>query len=1664
MTNSVRGSSLRSLTTLSLLVILFLCGAAARAAPMVFQRSLMNTGGKSPELCLRFAASLDSEAGPHYADHVRIAPALRPDVSVRDHDLCVGGLSWSTRYTVTLSSGMHDAKGATLVDPVTVTMSTGDRSSTLSLAGDGFILPRHSAAGLDVQTVNTERVRLSVWRLSPNATESLTSSDAYPKVDTSETSLYGYEFKRLRETHLSLIWSGTLDTKGARNESMVTAFPIARLVEGRKQGLYLVTAEDARVPRGKSRITDQQGSGNGEAGDDDQSESLPIAAHWVNVSDMALTTLRGTDGLHVYARALSTALPVKGAAVRLVSQGGDDLGQAVSDGDGQVVFPAGLIRGKGADQPISIVATSPQGDFLTVSLTQAWFDFSDRGAEGLPALGPQQAVIVTDRGIYRPGESINATILLRDSQGKALETLPLTVILRRPDGVKAQTLVLKPQEGGGVISTLALSPGAAAGSWSLEAYVDPTSPPVGRAAVLVQDFVPQTIAVDATPARNTIVEGQKLSVILEGRYLYGAPAAHLHGEGIIRVLPDDAPVPGLKGFVFGLQTQSFNADQQAFTVPDTDDAGRARVEIAPDLPSGLTLPLKTEIKLSLFDPSGRSVSKTLSLPVARTRPLLGLRVDAPADGGDETTQSVPVDVIALAPDNRPIQHHTLNWTLVRENETYDWIFGSGSWSFNRHVIDEPLQHGTVTTDAKGAAHFASTLDGGRYRVIIVDPQTNAASSQRFATGWWSDRSERPNAPDRLSISVRDKVIPGGGKTMVHVQAPFAGKAQIVMATDRVQSSRTVTLPKEGLDIPVEAQADWSGGAYVLVTAFRPLDAPARAHEPARAVCLAYVGIDQSAHHLGVTVDVPSVIRPQSRSSLPLTVKGGKRVHLVVSAVDQGILALTQWKLPDAFDLVYGRRAFGLDVKDSYAHLLTPVGQAGEIREGGDEGGEGGGVSVTSTRIVSLFSGSVVTDAEGHVNVPFDVPDFEGTLHLMVTAWSEDALGSAEADLLVRDPLFVDMTLPRYLAPEDRATSLVSLVNTEGEAGHYGVSLNSSGPVHVVGPAHFEADLPKGGRQSFATTLQAAASGTSHLTARLTDRQGHVMLTRSWDLQVRPGHMPITQSREQKQNPGQSYQVPADLLASYEPGSSAVTLGYSGVHGLNTIGLLQNLEAGYSPDTASLAASARGLLLFKGHDSLASLVVGGEADKRITTAIAMMIDREDAGGRFGSWRLNDGQLAPWEQIYVVDFLVRAKEAGYAVPQERLDQALDWLELSQVQSPGDETRESDNSEGAVTPQTRTYALYVLARAGRLDVPALRGLGDRVTSQGTGGSQRIFWGSAAANASFANALALGHLAGGLALGNERSMSDMLFGLAVASLGEPRSGPPSPLDRGYWTYLRDLGGLIPLAAESGNDGLAQKLTDRFAMLDVPVNLISAETSTTLLEAASAMNRPDPARGLSVNGSEQLRPLALPLAFTPDVKKPDSLKLTNTGKVPLWLTITTTGTPKKADEPIANGFTLSVASFTLEGKPYDPAHSHQNDRFLVVIDGAAQDSDPHHCVLTDLLPAGWEIESSVSRHNIQDDSGKPVGGEGPSFLGETTTTSSLSLGNDRLFAAFDLAGGSYRPTSKGALSSNAFRLAYIVRAVTPGQFLRPETVVRDRFIPALMGRSAASRIDIAPR
>ena len=134
--------------------------------------------------------------------------------------------------------------------------------------------------------------------------------------------------------------------------------------------------------------------------------------------------------------------PVANAQVRLVARNNEILGQARTDANGYARFEPGLKRGEGGMAPAVLVSEGPSGDYAFLDLAAAAFDLSDRGVKGREPPGPIDGYLYAERGVYRPGESVHVTALVRDRAGKA-SGVPVTLIVARPDGVEHRRIALR---------------------------------------------------------------------------------------------------------------------------------------------------------------------------------------------------------------------------------------------------------------------------------------------------------------------------------------------------------------------------------------------------------------------------------------------------------------------------------------------------------------------------------------------------------------------------------------------------------------------------------------------------------------------------------------------------------------------------------------------------------------------------------------------------------------------------------------------------------------------------------------------------------------------------------------------------------------------------------------------------------------------------------------------------------------------------------------------------------------------------------------------------------------------------------------------------------------------------------------------------------------------
>ena len=319
--------------------------AAAPNEPFAYRRLGIDSSRADGEACLAFNKPL-ATGDVKYADYVRIEPEVKSALRVVDDRLCVGGLAYGQDYKVKLLQGFPGRDGAKLETERTVDVAMGARPAVVTLPGKGFILPRGSAAGLPVTTINVSKVGFAVYRVNERAIERFAGDRYDATFPGSEPITESWSLRSwLNGSNGVRLWRGTMEVRNVPNQPVITAFPIRETIKDWKPGAYFVVAWNSARPPSQND-------------DDDEDQSSSSASGlWVIDTDIALTTFSGDDGLNVFARSLQSAQPLAGLEVVLLSRGNEPIAKAVTAADGRVNFAAGLMKGRGAAEPAAVMAS-----------------------------------------------------------------------------------------------------------------------------------------------------------------------------------------------------------------------------------------------------------------------------------------------------------------------------------------------------------------------------------------------------------------------------------------------------------------------------------------------------------------------------------------------------------------------------------------------------------------------------------------------------------------------------------------------------------------------------------------------------------------------------------------------------------------------------------------------------------------------------------------------------------------------------------------------------------------------------------------------------------------------------------------------------------------------------------------------------------------------------------------------------------------------------------------------------------------------------------------------------------------------------------------------------------------------------------------------------------
>lgn len=1554
----------------------------------------INSDLRQPRLCIQFSEALYAR-GTDYATFFKINNEDPDGVRVERRQICVDGFKHGETYNISVRQGLPSVVGEQLLKTSDITVYVRDRSPSVRFSSKAYVLPKFGQRGLPLMSVNTNAASIRVYRVGDRNLLSSVMDGQF------RNNLNDYDTQELSNKFGEEVYKGTVEISSKLNEDIKTAVPVHSALPNMKPGLYVIRAWPENSKYGSNRG----------------------ATQWFIVSDLGLATLKAQNGLYAFVRSITKTAPLSGVSVKLLAYNNEVLGTAKSNEKGLVTFAAGLLRGKGGNRPALLVAETGTGDYGFVDLTKSAFDLTDRGVAGRASPGPLDGFVFVERGVYRPGEDVQLTALLRDQLGNGVLGVPLTLVITRPDGKEHRRISLPDQGAGGRSYSLPLIQSAMTGTWRVRAYGDLKLDPVGQTSFLVEDYVPERMALTLKKESQLWSRDRQAEIKVSGVYLYGAVAAKHQLKGDYTIKKSQAGLVGFEGYQFGLEDEKFlNVHNTINNIGLLNEKGKTTLTLnLPDFERP-SKPIEAKVNVRLLEPGGRQVVRAVTLPVANERPMIGIkRLSSSAEMKEK--KRAQFDIVRL--DKRARQTtELLKWELVEITKDYQWYNQNGYWRYEPVIYTNRVAKGQIETLEEGAARIEMPIGRGQYRLEVVSQTFNQlAASTKFSVDWYGARDA--DTPDVLELASDKATYSVGEKLTLRLKPRAKGRTLVAVMNETILDMKELPLDPSGGEVVFEVKDSWGVGAYAIAMHYHQQDATL-AQMPGRAIGVKWIKLDESPRALNVALKLPEHHSSNKVLKLPVEVKGlakGELAFAVVAAVDEGILSLTGYESPAPRKHFYGQRRLATEIRDVYGHLIDGMGGAlGRVRSGGDAGGLALQGAPNSIKPVALYSGIVKLNDEGKAEISFEVPQFNGSLRIMTMVWSKNKIGSASQNLIIRDPVVVLASTPLFLTKGDQSRLFLSIDNVDGPEGAYKLKVTSDNGLQFdERQMSAPIDLKPGKRVNVAVSMRAKKIGMSQFKLALTytneDPNGpSIALSQTHDLYIK-APQPNASWRTVKKLEGNGGKLTfnKDIFADIIPETARASLSIGHLAGLDVSGLFLSLARypyGCAEQTTSQAMPLLYVSKIAPHygQSIAKDLPG-----RIEKAISRLAALQNSQGGFGLWSPNYADM--WLTAYVTDFLTRAREQKFNVDASMIALALQRLKNTVNFA-------NDFKKGG---QDIAYALYVLARNGEANIGDLRYYADTKIKQ------------------FATPIAQAQIAASLAMYGDSIRAQRAFKVAYNTmLNQPLLEGTRGYRTDYGTRLRDRAAVLALSSEAKHSALPKlELINAVVEARSQKTFTSTQENAWLLLAANALEDSDRAVLLSVNGEDTKGLFSK--SFTPADLSANDLTLENKSAEEVTAVLTIHGSSENPLPAFEQNIGLKRQFFTLQGKEISLLNAKQNDRVLVVLTITDQEHKGGRLLLTDHLPAGFMIENPklVTGSNLANFA----------WLKPTVWPVHQSFRDDQFVAAFNL---SSQPKKGG---DRIIQAAYIMRAAHDGRYIHPAAHVEDMYRPNRFARTGAQHV-----
>lgn len=1503
-------------------------------------------------------------------------------------------------FEVTLKSGLPAINGGPLNSSFKRIVRIPDLSPLVRFEEEGNYLSNKGSLNLNLETINVDEVNVSIYKVFANNLVHFLNSNS--------GNIYSEQMTRLG----NVIQEFSIDIDNIRNEQIKTKIPLKEYLASDRKGIFQLVIRDAEN-------------------------------YWLNATkmviatDIGIVTKQSSNELLVWVNSLKTLEPINKAKVILYSYNNQILAQGETNSQGIVRFNE--LKSTFDEFDPYLVYVEAQDDFSFLKLNDGRLDLTDFDVMGRSYLQEgYEAYLYTDRGVYRPNDQVNLVAIIRGEGITLPLDFPVRLRITDPAGNIYRELVQNTGEQGILDFVIDLPDFAKTGKYTCDLFAADTS--IGQSIFNVEEFMPDRIKVEVKPDQDSYSTNELAQIMVRAINLFGPPAVGREVELSVKLDSVNFNPQKYRSFTFGDQELRLKAIEEEIGATKLDDNGEYVFDyrLPADLKPGNMM--KAVFKATVHEEGGRAVS---TYQVADFHPYdsyIGLR--RTGDYYGKIDEPYQIQYIEVNQNSQPIEGSFLQvkvyrviWhTIWRRDSRNHWYYET------EKELEEVLTQDIVTGKVEREFSF-TPRDYGEYRIIVSNQSNGTQSAINFyATGWGYSPWSLTN-PTQIELTLNKDSYEIGELAQIQVKAPFAGKALVTIERENIYDMQIVEFKENTGLIAVNIKEDWKPNVYVSVQLIRSLEHKGLdKHSPVRAYGTISLPINSRSNRLDLEINSVEEIRPNKTLEVAINVQDitDEEVYVTLTAVDEGILQLTNYLTPNPYRFFYGKKKLDVESFDLY-NLILP-----EAEKVIDPSSPGGGyaetiakenlnpISVNRVKPVSLYSGIVKLDETNSATIELDVPQFNGSLRLMAIASAGANFGSQQKKVLVRDPIVITSTYPRFAAGRDKFQVPVAVYNGTGRQGEFTIKLKIDGPVRIIDQSEnshkiFVQNIYLANEEEKMVYFDLEALNTSGKVKFQLEVNGNGEISKEeTEIAVRPS-VPrtrqtsggkisgesISEENVSEENVSKEKIVDLNFDDNWLKGTGNYQLTISPFPVVQFSGSLKYL-LNYPYGCAEQTTSRLFPLLF--FDQLAAnaepdLFSDESADYYIREGLFKLQTMQLDDGSFAYWP-EGNYTNTWASLYVSHFMIEAQNAGYQIANNVYDKMLKFVRQIGKKS----------ADSPYELQNKVYALYVLSLAGMPDKSNMAYIKNHQWSKLYEDSRVL-------------------LAAAYYYSGERDQMKKLlpFSFSYQKVEAETGGNFNSSIRRDAIILSVLADVEPThsaipvlikrlskTAKAGQWGTTQE--NAFAFM--AIGKILQSKGQDRFDGKVLLNNRE--IGTFTDKKD--------LVIKDEINVNDQLNISFTGEGEAYYFLEVSGIPlaQQIDE-IDNGVKIRRIYLDKHGKPLDLSAVKQGEMIIAKITVESLSTDLKNVVVVDMLPAGLEIENPrlESRAKIAwiDDYNSPI--------------DYLDLRDDRLllFTKID--------------SNKPFTFYYTLRAVTVGEFLLPPIKAECMYEPEIWSTGSAGNVQI---